>query len=234
MKIQHHFCKSCKFWFVQVLQFQLDNLVHFWSAEGAMSLHSQWTAASWAFESWSLESWVCKLFARHPPPGSSTHHFLLSGALLHSPDTHTERHREYSTINLLGEKLKTRSEKARNVIRLWNKQIYANIIFADLFKIAKWCWGRGWAQRRAMPEDSNRKKSASIQPRAIPAEFSTASNFWPNFASIILRTSSAGTQFRSFERTQSSAKWYAVRYEVEDGRRERRRWWWRWRGCLYT
>ena len=61
------------------------------SAEGAMSLHSQWTAASWAFESWSLESWVCKLFARHPPPGSSTHHFLLSGALLHSPDTHTHR-----------------------------------------------------------------------------------------------------------------------------------------------
>ena len=151
-----------------------------------------------------------------------------------SRHTHTERHREYSTINLLGEKLKTRSEKARNVIRLWNKQIYANIIFADLFKIAKWCWGRGWAQRRAMPEDSNRKKSASIQPRAIPAEFSTASNFWPNFASIILRTSSAGTQFRSFERTQSSAKWYAVRYEVEDGRRERRRWWWRWGGCLYT
>ena len=127
--------------------------------------------------------------------------------------------------------LKTRS---RNVIRLWNKQIYANMIFADLFKIAKWCWGKGWAQRRAMPEDSNRKKSASIQPRAIPAEFSTASNFWPNFASIILRTSSAGTQFRSFERTQSSAKWYAVRYEVEDGRRERRRWWWRWGGCLYT
>ena len=112
----------------------------------------------------------------------------------------TFRHREYSTINLLGEKLKTRSEKARNVIRLWNNQIYANIIFADLFKIAKWCWGRGWAQRRAMPEDSNRKKSASIQPRAIPAEFSTASNFWPNFASIILRTSSAGTQFRSFEK----------------------------------
>ena len=51
---------------------------------------------------------------------------------------------------------------------------------------------------------------------------------------IILRTSSAGTQFRSFERTQSSAKWYAVRYEVEGGRRERLRWWWRCRGCLYT
>ena len=37
----------------------------------------------------NLES--VSFFARHPPPGSSTHHFLLSGALLHSPDTHTPK-----------------------------------------------------------------------------------------------------------------------------------------------
>ena len=75
------------------------------------------------------------------------------------------------------------------------------------------------------PRYSRERSRLNFPPRATSGQISQVSFF---------ALPAQEHNFVASKRTQSSAKWYAVRYEVEDGRRERRRWWWRWRGCLYS
>ena len=83
-------------------------------------------------------------------------------------------------------------------------------------------WVFGWKNR---PRYSRERSRLNFPPRATSGQISQVSFF---------ALPAQEHSFVASKRTQSSAKWYAVRYEVEDGRRERRRWWWRWGGCFYS